>query len=109
MSNADTPSKGETPPQGRSSGENEISTPSVPAGSGCASLAGLLFVIIGFIMVASGSSDGAKNTCARYPDDGYCSFNELLSGGGWLLVVVGVAAFISQARAANRTKPKDGQ
>ena len=92
-----------------SNSPNERETPSVPAGSGCASLAGLLFVIIGFIMVASGSSDGANNTCARYPDDGYCSFSEILTGGGWLLVVVGVAAFISQARAAKKSEAGDGK
>jgi hypothetical protein len=75
-------------------------------GVGCSTLVVFILGVVGVTLIDFGSSSGANDPCKMFPEDGYCSLQEISRGVGWVLVsiaLLGIAAGVAGAvRASNR-------
>lgn len=77
------------PPSG-----STASTPESPRKLGCATVLILIFLIGGIALINMGSSSDFNRTCRTYPEDGYCSLQQMVSGAGWMLVALALLAVV---------------
>lgn len=106
MSNSDHDGGGSAasplpPPTGADSG---ASATDKSQNSGCAAVFGLVTFIAGIALIASGSGSGFSSTCSDYPEDGYCSAQDLVQGAGWMVLIVGFLALAGVARQARKNE-----
>lgn len=67
----------------------------------------LVLGVVGLVLIDFGSMSGANDPCKMYPEDGYCSLQEISRGVGWVLVgiaLLGIAAAVAGAVRASKKK-----
>ena len=72
-------------------------------GVGCSWAAGLLAVIIAFVLF--GFASDLSGVGETYPEDGYSSLGELVGGLAWVFVVIALAAVVIAVRMRKANEP----